>query len=63
MLKTHREILKQLRENIVNEIDVHNHILQALKTPYILNEEHIKQIDAGSTNKEKAEILLDILPT
>ena len=62
MKEFHKEILLRLRENIVTTIDVNNHILEALKEPAILNDDLIQKIQAGTSNKEKAEILLDILP-
>ncbi|XP_017794472.1 PREDICTED: LOW QUALITY PROTEIN: apoptotic protease-activating factor 1 [Habropoda laboriosa] len=63
MDKFHQNILKILRKNIVVDIDVHNGIIKPLQSEYILTEQHITEIETGTTKQQKAEILLDILPS
>ncbi|CAL7936563.1 unnamed protein product [Xylocopa violacea] len=63
MDKLHRRILETLRERIVADMDVHNSIIKPLQSQHILTDIHIGKIKSGASKKEKAEILLDILPS
>ncbi|CAK9826161.1 Apoptotic protease-activating factor 1 [Anthophora retusa] len=63
MDKLHQKILKILRKNIVDDMDVHNGILKPLQSEFILTEHHITEIETGTTKEQKAGILLDILPS
>lgn len=62
MDKLHQHILKMLRKSIVADLDVHNGIIKPLQSEYILTDQHIVEIEHGTSKEEKAEILLDILP-
>ncbi|KAG7206909.1 hypothetical protein KM043_000802 [Ampulex compressa] len=63
MRKQHQEILRLLRNNIIDDMDVYNGIIRPLMAEYILREEDVKQISMGATKEDKAQILLDILPS
>nr|XP_033321533.1 apoptotic protease-activating factor 1 isoform X1 [Megalopta genalis]XP_033321534.1 apoptotic protease-activating factor 1 isoform X1 [Megalopta genalis] len=63
MDKLHEDILKRLRSSIVIDVDVFNDIIKPLKSDYILSEDDVARIKAGNSKEEKAEILLDILPS
>ncbi|OAD55428.1 Apoptotic protease-activating factor 1 [Eufriesea mexicana] len=63
MDKLHQHILKMLRKSIVADLDVHNGIIKPLQSEYILTDQHIIEIEHGISKQEKAEILLDILPS
>ena len=62
MDELHQHILKKLRKDIVNDMDVHNGIIKPLQSEYILTEQQIAQIENGVSKQQQAEILLDILP-
>ncbi|KAI4502395.1 hypothetical protein M0802_002307 [Mischocyttarus mexicanus] len=62
MEKLHQDILSELRENILNDMDVRNDVLSVLSAKYILKNEDIKCVESGRDLREKAQILLDILP-
>lgn len=62
MERLHRDILRLLRQKIVDDMDVHNGIISPLLAKYILKKEDIEHIEAGISNEDRAEILLDILP-
>ncbi|KAJ8681851.1 hypothetical protein QAD02_017643 [Eretmocerus hayati] len=62
MDEKHKDILKRMRRNIVDDLDVFNGIIPPLTTEYILKEEDVDEIKRGGSREERAEILLDILP-
>ncbi|XP_012525104.1 apoptotic protease-activating factor 1 isoform X2 [Monomorium pharaonis] len=62
MEKSHREILKRLRKNIIDDLDIDNDVLRPLRDEYILKEEDIKFVYMGETKEARAANLLDILP-
>lgn len=62
MEKKHQDILKQLRQNFLDDLDVFNGIVLPLTTEYILKEEDVESIKKGKTKRERAKILLDLLP-
>lgn len=59
---SHREILNRLRDNIIEDIDVHNGIITFLLNEQILNNNDVDQINVETTKSNKAATLLDILP-
>ncbi|XP_043802978.1 apoptotic protease-activating factor 1-like isoform X2 [Apis laboriosa] len=63
MDKLHQHILKVLRKSIMADMDVHNGIIKLLQSEYILTDIQIARIEKGVSKEEKAEILLDILPS
>ncbi|XP_076641925.1 apoptosome protein Dark isoform X2 [Halictus rubicundus] len=63
MDRLHKNILKELRSNIVIDVDIFNGIIQPLQSEYILSKEDVANIEAGINKQERAEILLDILPS
>ncbi|XP_043281955.1 uncharacterized protein Dark isoform X2 [Venturia canescens] len=63
MEKSHRDILRALRSKIIEDLDVHNAILSTLSDEYVLQSEDIKKIESGVTPQQRAQILLDILPS
>lgn len=62
MEKFHRDILIQLRKNIVDDLDVDNDIIQPLRSLHVLREEDVRRIYTGATKEKRACNLLDILP-
>ncbi|XP_046825757.1 apoptotic protease-activating factor 1 isoform X2 [Vespa crabro] len=62
MEKLHQHILIQLRDKIVDDMDVRNGIVSVLAGNYILEKEDVKYIKSGTSLKNMAERLLDILP-
>lgn len=58
----HQDVLRQMQQNIVDDLDVFNGIIIPLTTEYILREEDVNYIKKGKTKQERAQILLDILP-
>lgn len=62
MEKKHQDVLKRMRKNIVEDLDVYNGIITPLATEYILNQEDVLEIKKGKTKPERAQILLDLLP-
>jgi hypothetical protein len=62
MDQKHQDVLRQMRQNIVDDLDVYNGIILPLTTEYILREEDVNDIKRGKTKEERAQILLDLLP-
>ncbi|KAK2582333.1 hypothetical protein KPH14_004670 [Odynerus spinipes] len=62
MERLHQNILKHLRQKIVDDMDVYNGVISPLTAKYILKKEDVEQIEAGTSNEHRAKILLDILP-
>lgn len=62
MDRFHQDILRRLRKNIVDDLDVNNGIILPLTTEYILREEDVTDIRIGNTRQERVQILLDLLP-
>lgn len=62
MEKLHQHILIQLRDKIVDDMDVRNGVIPVLTAKYILRQEDVKYIESGTSLRDKAELLLDILP-
>lgn len=62
MEKLHQHILIQLRDKIVDDMDVRNGVIPVLTAKYILRQEDVKYIESGTSLRNKAELLLDILP-
>ncbi|KAK0174087.1 hypothetical protein PV328_007201 [Microctonus aethiopoides] len=59
---SHREILNRLRDNIIEDLNVHNGIITFLLNKQILNDSDVDKINVETTNPNKAATLLDILP-
>ncbi|XP_076236256.1 apoptotic protease-activating factor 1 [Calliopsis andreniformis] len=59
----YQNILIFLRKNIVADVDVNNGVIQPLKSEYILSNHDVESIQSCKTKQEKAEKLLDILPS
>lgn len=62
MEKLHQDILIQLRDKILDDMDVRNGVLPILTAKYILRQEDVTHIESGIRRRDKAKILLDILP-
>ncbi|XP_014606549.1 PREDICTED: apoptotic protease-activating factor 1 isoform X2 [Polistes canadensis] len=62
MEKFHQDILNELREQILADMDVRNGVLPVLSAKYILKQEDVKYIETGISLRDKAELLLEILP-
>ncbi|XP_063994993.1 apoptotic protease-activating factor 1-like isoform X2 [Diachasmimorpha longicaudata] len=62
MTPLHQKILINLRETIVQDLDVRNGIIERLVNHYILKPEDVAEISSKITAIEKARTLLDILP-
>lgn len=62
METSHKNILRHLRKEIIADLDVDNGIISPLKTEFILNDRDVERINNGADKKERASILLDILP-
>ncbi|XP_058791268.1 apoptotic protease-activating factor 1-like isoform X2 [Phymastichus coffea] len=62
MDQRHKDILSQMRQNIIDDLDVYNGIIGPLSTEFVLKSEDVENINKGKTKQEKAEILLDLLP-
>lgn len=58
----HQDVLKRMRQNIVEDLDVNNGIIIPLTTEFILRDEDVTEIKKGNTKPRRAEILLDLLP-
>lgn len=63
MLRTHIQILRGMRESIVQDLDVNNRVLNHLQVEYILQKEQCTQIVENGTKRAQAEHLLDLLET
>ncbi|KAL7297703.1 hypothetical protein TKK_0008740 [Trichogramma kaykai] len=62
MEQKHKEVLRRMRQKIVEDLDVYNGIIQPLMTEYVLKEEDANDIKKGVSKEERANILLDLLP-
>ncbi|XP_019885106.1 apoptotic protease-activating factor 1 isoform X2 [Camponotus floridanus] len=62
MEQFHQEILRQLRKNIIDDLDIENDILEPLQRNKILERNDIENIYTGVSKEERAEKLLHILP-
>lgn len=62
MDQKHRDVLVQMRQNIIDDLDVYNGVIMPLTSEYILKEEDVTDIKRGRTKEERAQILLDLLP-
>ncbi|OXU28229.1 hypothetical protein TSAR_009640 [Trichomalopsis sarcophagae] len=62
MERRHQDVLRRMRQNIVDDLDVNNGIIIPLTTEFILREEDVIKIKKGKTKPERAAILLDLLP-
>ncbi|XP_015189029.1 PREDICTED: apoptotic protease-activating factor 1 isoform X2 [Polistes dominula] len=62
MEQLHQDILQELRDQILDDMDVRNGVLPVLSAKYILKQEDVKYIESGNSIRNKAELLLDMLP-
>lgn len=62
MEQFHQEILRKLRKNIIDDLDIENDILEPLTYNNILKRNDIENIYTGASKEERAEKLLHILP-
>ncbi|CAL8323057.1 unnamed protein product [Lota lota] len=59
----HKELLKNQRLHLSNQILVSDTIVQFLYQENILTASHVEEIESQTTNKRKTLRLLDVLPT
>lgn len=62
MEEIHCDILRKFHKAIIDDVDVNNEIIKPLRKENILDDENIKSILNGRTLKERASILLELLP-
>lgn len=61
MNKLHLDILNELRNEIIDDIDVYNDILRPLESQDVLRKKDVEKINSGQTREGRSKILLDIL--
>lgn len=62
MEQRHLDILWEMRQQIIDDLDVFNGIIGPLTTEFVLKPEDVTDINRGRSKQEKAKILLDLLP-